>query len=162
MGEVVSRRPSLGHGTATMCGEFVHECADFSTGKRSGIAPSNGFGQTPVHGLWTYGHWCGAGVSGNPTDPTDAACMAHDVCYAQAGFTPLSNFRGSNAQLQACNQQLCNAVNARRASLFQSTGVGLTWLPAVPPDNVMNEIKADQDISLYFTWGVAPGGNSCH
>jgi hypothetical protein len=125
-------------------------------------APSNGFGQTPVHGLWTHGHWCGAGGSGNPTDPTDAACMAHDACYAQAGFTQMSNFQGSNAQLQACNQQLCNAVNARRASLFQSTGVGQTWLPAVPPDNVMNEIKADQDISLYFTWVVAPGGNSCH
>ncbi len=62
-----------------------------------GNAPNNG---TPVHGIWTYGHWCGAGGSGNPTDPSDAACMAHDDCYAQAGFTPGSNFQGSNAQLQ--------------------------------------------------------------
>ena len=38
------------------------------------IAPNNG---TPVP--WTYGHYCGAGGSGNPTDPNDAACMAHDA-----------------------------------------------------------------------------------
>ena len=123
----------------------------------SGRAPSNG---TPVHGLWTYGHHCGAGGSGNPTDPTDAACMAHDACYAQAGFSPGSNFQGSNAQLQACNQQLCNAVNARRNSLTQS--LGHSWLPAVPPANVSSEISADQQISLYFTYAVAPWGNSCH
>lgn len=74
---------------------------------------NNGFGKTPVHGPWTYGNWCGPGGSGTPTNPTDAACMAHDLCYDQAGLTAGSNFQGSNAQLQACNQQLCDAVGGQ-------------------------------------------------
>jgi hypothetical protein len=121
-----------------------------------GFAPNNG---TPVHGLWTYGHWCGSGGSGNPTDPTDAACMAHDACYAQAGFTAGSNFQGSNAQLQACNQQLCNAVRARQSSLIQkirSKG------PLVTSVSEVQEPGADGDINSYFTWAIAPWGNSCH
>ncbi len=119
-------------------------------------APSNG---VPVHGLWTYGHHCGAGGSGNPTDPTDAACMAHDACYAQAGFTPGSNFQGPNTQLQACNQQLCDAVRARQGSLIQkirSKG------PLVTSVYDAQEPGADGDINFYFTWAIAPWGNSCH
>jgi RHS repeat-associated protein len=125
-------------------------------GGGGGGAPNNG---TPVHGLWTYGHWCGSGGSGNPTDPTDAACMAHDACYAQAGFTAGSNFQGSNAQLQACNQQLCNAVRARQSSLIQkirSKG------PLVTSVSEVQEPGADGDINSYFTWAIAPWGNSCH
>jgi RHS repeat-associated protein len=131
-----------------------------STGGHASPTPNNGFGKTPVHGLWTYGKWCGAGGSGTPINSTDSACMAHDLCYDKAGFSPGSNFQGSNAQLQACNQQLCNAVKARQNSLTQS--LGKSWLPAVPPENVSNELTADADINFYFTWVVAPGGNACH
>jgi Phospholipase A2 len=56
------------------------------------ITPNNGFGKTPVHGPWTYGNCCGPGGSGTPINPTDTACMAHDACYAQAGFTAGSKF----------------------------------------------------------------------
>jgi hypothetical protein len=49
------------------------------------IAPNNG--QVPVHGIWTYGNYCGAGGMGTPINGTDAACAAHDACYAQGGFT---------------------------------------------------------------------------
>jgi RHS repeat-associated protein len=129
-------------------------------GKNVPNTPNNGAGQTPVHGPWTYGKWCGPGGSGIPTDPTDAACMAHDLNYDQGGYTAGSNFQGYNAQLQNYNQLLCNAVRARRNSLTES--LGHSWLPSVPPDNVINEIKADQDIDLYFTWVIAPWGNACH
>lgn len=119
-------------------------------------AANNGFGKTPVHGLWTYGNWCGAGGSGKTISPTDDACRTHDLCYAQAGFTAGSNFQGPNAQLQACNQALCNAVRARRGLLNMS---GLhSWLVSVPPE----EVSADGDIDTYFTWVIAPWGNACH
>jgi RHS repeat-associated protein len=42
---------------------------------------------TPVHEPWTYGNWCGAGGMGTPLDSLDAACMAHDACYALNGFS---------------------------------------------------------------------------
>jgi hypothetical protein len=54
---------------------------------------------TPVHGPWTYGHFCGAGGMGTPINSTDAACQTHDACYNQAGFSPGSNYQNSNAQL---------------------------------------------------------------
>jgi RHS repeat-associated protein len=139
-----------------LSGPSVYAYGNSSNGGGGG----NGFGQVPVHGLWTYGNWCGSGGSGTPINPTDAACMAHDACYAQAGLTAGSNFNGYNAQLQSCNQQLCNAVNTRRKSLAQS--MGHSWLSAAPPANVTSEISADQQISIYFTSVIAPWGNSCH
>lgn len=83
-------------------------------------APNNGFGKTPVHGLWTYGNWCGAGGSGTPINSTDAACMAHDQCYDNLNLNADQYMSGnlSPSQIQgaaACNQQLCNAaLNANR------------------------------------------------
>ena len=101
-----------------------------------------------------------AGRLRDTDQPTDAACMAHDACYDQAGFTAGSNLQGSNAQLQACNQELCNALRARRNALVQS--LGHSWLPADPPANVSSELNADDQINLYLTCVVAPWGNSCH
>ncbi len=116
-------------------------------------------GQTPVHGPWIYGNWCGAGGSGTPIDPTDAACRAHDLCYAQAGFTPGSNFQGPNAQLQACNQQLCNAVRTRQNLLIQNSR---SKGPLTTSVYEVQEPGADGDINFYFTRVIAPWGNSCH
>ncbi len=132
-------------------------------GQPSKQAPSNG--QVPVHGPWTYGNHCGAGGMGNPINGTDAACQTHDACYDQAGFTPGSNFQGGNAQLQACNQQLCNAVRGARQSIINqaaaagtrtSRGVSPVYTPAQ-----WSELQADSDINLFFTY-IVPGANSCH
>jgi len=91
-----------------------------------------------------------------PVDLTDAACMAHDRCYARSGFTAGSNFQGFNAALQACNQQLCDAVRARLNYLLRT----------LPPAEVLSgtspETNAAGDINLYFTWIIAPWGNACH
>ena len=127
------------------------------------VAPNNG--QVPVHGPWTYGNHCGAGGMGNPINGTDAACQTHDACYDQAGFTPGSNFQGGSAQLQACNQQLCNAVRGARQSIINqaaaagtrtSRGVSPVYTPAQ-----WSELQADSDINLFFTY-IVPGANSCH
>lgn len=127
-------------------------------------APSKG--TVPVHGPWTYGNFCGAGGTGTPINGTDAACQAHDQCYSQGGFSPGSNFQGPNAQLQACNQTLCNAVNGARQSIINqaaangtrnSRGVSPVYLPGQE-----GEMQADSEINFYFTWIVAPGGNACH
>jgi RHS repeat-associated protein len=118
-----------------------------------GGAPNNG---TPVHGPWTYGNHCGPGGMGPDINGTDAACHQHDDCYDSGGFTPVSNFRGHNAQLQACNQQLCNAARARLSSL------AIPWLPSLASTSALQEAEADREINFYFTWVVAPGGNSCH
>lgn len=68
---------------------------------------------TKPHGLWTYGNWCGQGGAGNPIDGHDTNCMLHDYCYYRHHFTATSNFDllplDQRAQLQGCNQQLCNA-----------------------------------------------------
>jgi hypothetical protein len=103
---------------------------------------------------------------GNPINGTDAACQQHDACYAQAGFSPVSNLQGPNAQLQACNQNLCNAVRGARQSIINqaaargtrnSRGVSPVYLPGQE-----SEIEADSEINLYFSLIVAPGGNACH
>ena len=130
-------------------------------------APNNGFGQTPVHGAWTYGNWCGAGGSGTPTNPTDSACKRHDMCYYQNGLTPGSNFGGYNPAVQSCNQMLCDQVRARRDTILNqatsrawpsrtSRGVSPAYLPGDE-----SELQAGTDINIYFTYVVAPGGNSC-
>ena len=121
--------------------------------------------QVPVHGLWTYGHWCGVGGSGNPINDTDAACKAHDQCVDQGGFTPGSNYKGPNAQLQGCNQRLCDAVKSERQSIINqaaargartSRGVSPVYLPGQA-----SELQADSDINFFFTWMVRPG-TACH
>jgi hypothetical protein len=126
-------------------------------------APSNG--QVPVHGPWTYGNHCGAGGMGTPINGTDAACQTHDACYNQAGFSPGSNFQGGNAQLQACNQQLCNAVRGARQSIINQAGAaGSRTSRGVSPvysPGQWSELQADSDINLYFTY-IVPGANSCH
>jgi RHS repeat-associated protein len=127
------------------------------------VAPNNG--QVPVHGPWTYGNHCGAGGMGNPINGTDAACQTHDQCYNQAGFSPGSNFQGGNAQLQACNQNLCNAVRGARQSIISQAGAAGTRTsrgvsPVYTPGQ-WSELQADSDINLYFTY-IVPGANSCH
>ncbi len=76
--------------------------------------------QTKVHGVWTYGNWCGKGGSGAPVDDIDAACMLHDYCYDRAGVSILSDIfpasSETNAAIQSCNQQLCNALNTTDSS----------------------------------------------
>jgi len=128
-----------------------------------GIAPSNG--QVPVHGPWTYGNHCGAGGMGTPINGTDTACRTHDACYNQAGFSPGSNFQGGNAQLQACNQNLCNAVRGARQSIInQAAAAGTRTSRGVSPvytPGQWSELQADSDINLYFTY-IVPGANSCH
>lgn len=126
-------------------------------------APNNG--QVPVHGPWTYGNHCGAGGMGNPINGTDAACQTHDACYNQGGFSPGSNFQGPNAQLQACNQQLCNAVRGARQSIINQAGAaGSRTSRGVSPvysPGQWSELQADSDINLYFT-SIVPGANACH
>lgn len=131
----------------------MHEYGDFRADLLPVVAPNNG---TPVHGPWTYGNHCGPGGMGPDINGADAACHQRDDCYDRGGFTMWSNFQGPNAQLQACNQQLCNAVRATRTSL------AIPWLPSLAPTSALQEDGADRDINTYFTWVIAPGGNSCH
>lgn len=109
----------------------------------------------PVHGLYHYGNWCGPGGSGIPTNFTDAGCMLHDFCYYQGGFTWGSNFQGFNAQLQACNQQLCNTVRARENSLNPQIVNQGPFSPLAP------EANNDSEIYSYFGGIIAPWGNEC-
>ena len=116
-------------------------------------APSNG--QVPVHGPWTYGHFCGAGGMGNPINGTDAACQQHDACYAQAGLSPGSKFQGPNAQLKGCNQNLCNAVRGARQSIInQAAARGTRNSREVSPvylPGQESEIEADTDV-VWLQW----------
>jgi RHS repeat-associated protein len=74
----------------------------------------------PVHGLWTYGRYCGAGGSGVPIDKLDWACKAHDECYAANGLSVFSNFSPfPNQALQKCNQALCDAAKGQGPSGYQ-------------------------------------------
>jgi RHS repeat-associated protein len=113
------------------------------------VAPSN-MRQVPVHGVWTYGNYCGAGGMGTPIDAVDRACKAHDKCYGDNGLSSLSNFGAPNATLQACNQRLCDAM----ASAIQNT-----------TPQTIDQGNAAMDIILYFGRGGVVGllqrGNSC-
>lgn len=84
--------------------------------------------------------------------------MAHDSCYAKGGFTAGDNFGGSNTALQGCNQQLCDSVRGRRRALLETYDIGT--FPAIPPDNVRNELNADNDINEFFSHFVF--SNGCH
>jgi RHS repeat-associated protein len=65
-------------------------------------------------------HWCGPGGGGPPVNDLDAACKAHDNCYDSIGFSASSNFNNLSAtdaaNVQACNQLLCNAARQSRAT----------------------------------------------
>lgn len=120
----------------------------------------------PTHGPWTYGNWAGAGGMGAPINSTDAAAMMHDYCYAQGGYSPMSNYGAPNAGLQACNQALCDAVNAR----INDEGKQANTPGTAEYNNIMaggyyptareQENGADMDIRDYFTH-VVRKGNAC-
>lgn len=62
-------------------------------------------------------HWCGLGGAGPTVNQLDAACQAHDACYANNGLTAGMNWGfGITPQsiraLQTCNQNLCSAAAA--------------------------------------------------
>ena len=116
-------------------------------------APNNG--QVPVHGIWHYGNYCGAGGMGTPTNAVDSACMQHDACFGNSGadwtnMQSQSNWNqlspGQQTSVQSCNQNLCNAMT--------------TINPTIPWWNV-GEQTADWEINAYFH-GHVPAGAQCH
>lgn len=121
---------------------------------------------TPTHGLWTYGNWAGSGGMGVPTNNADAGAMMHDYCYHQGGFTAGSNFQSDNAQLQACNQSLCNTEEQVRQGLITQGAAKAQWTSrgASPMGGLTaaqnSELQATSAMIDYFTWGV-PSGNAC-
>jgi RHS repeat-associated protein len=129
------------------------------------FAPNN---PVPAHGWWHYGNYCGPGGAGTPGNPTGSACQAHDTCYTQGGFSPGSNLQGPNAQLQSCNQKLCDAVRARKSALLGPVAASpLRTSRGISPASVLspadyNELQAADDINFFFTWATAPFGSSCH
>jgi RHS repeat-associated protein len=64
--------------------------------------------------------WCGPGGGGTPDGAVDSACMQHDLCYDAAGVSSKDTGRvlsqAKAAAVQACNQQLCNAVRSTNTS----------------------------------------------
>jgi RHS repeat-associated protein len=121
----------------------------------------------PTNGLWTYGNWAGSDGMGPPINDADAGAMVHDYCYKQGNFRAGSNFQSSNAQLQACNQALCNTERQVQQNLIEQ---GMANSRTAPTSRGMSptftqsqfeEIQATQDIIDYFTW-VVPPGNACH
>jgi hypothetical protein len=56
-------------------------------------------------------HYCGPGGGGVPVNALDAACAAHDACYAAAGISAANNAAsGSMTLQQAAAAQACNAA----------------------------------------------------
>jgi RHS repeat-associated protein len=117
----------------------------------------------PLKGPWKYGHYCGRGGMGPTIDDmgTDAACMNHDACYGQYGFSVMSNYDLAIAYpaivvtaLQGCNQDLCDAVRAI-GSAIRKNPIGVITV------NQLNESGADIEINFYFTW-LVPQRYSCH
>jgi RHS repeat-associated protein len=111
--------------------------------------------QVPVHGPWHYGNYCGAGGMGTPTNAVDAACAQHDACFAASGADWTNMQSQANWQqlspsqqsaVSACNQQLCNAMDA--------------VYPSIPWWNISRNV-ADVEIYDYFTYAV-PKGARCH
>src|SRR5437868_5751823 len=96
-------------------------------------------GGTPVHGSWTYGHYCGAGGSGLPINDTDWSCAGHDVCFDMAGIDARAQQSGvynrmpqrQRNAMQQCNQNLCDNIST------------------VDPHS-RAEMEADSQIEWYF------------
>ena len=112
---------------------------------------------TPVHGLWTYGNWCGEGGCGTPINATDMACMFHDRCFERIPLTA-AQYRDANnltpEQIQAaqsCNQQFCNTVS--------NITIGLMLNPNAARSN-SQQIRSGMDILLYFR-NFGPKGGRC-
>jgi hypothetical protein len=103
------------------------------------------------------------GGKGTPVDGLDAACMQHDQCYAQNGFTAGSNFGAPNSALQGCNQALCTAAQTVQTQLVGSVAMhGPPVIgPSVPSLNQANEYLNAGLIQSYFSLG-ALGQNACH
>src|SRR4051812_6487712 len=65
---------------------------------------------------WFGTNWCGPGGSGPTLNELDKHCKAHDGCYDAHGLTwemnanPFLVTAKQKRDLQACNQQLCNAA----------------------------------------------------
>ena len=61
-------------------------------------------------------HYCGPGGAGDTNGALDVACYEHDTCYDEHRLSILSNFNpllypSKGADLQTCNQNLCNAAS---------------------------------------------------
>lgn len=82
-------------------------------------------------------NYCGPGGSGTPTNRVDAACAAHDLCYQRAGATWLNNVFGTGGSvkqsaIQACNAQICNALQNALANWPTSQEGGQATIVGVP------------------------------
>lgn len=106
----------------------------------------------PVNGFWTYGNYAGKDGMGVPIDDADAGAMIHDYCYDTHGHLgPGSNFGPHNADLQACNQQLCDT---------EQKIVDRSRIQGVTPQQ-LDEAHPAGDMVDYFTL-VPSHGNGCH
>jgi hypothetical protein len=112
-----------------------------------------GFQNTPVHGVWQYGHWCGAGGMGTPINQVDDFCMLHDlnlnklkldwtVFQSESTFSKLS--LDQQRQIQQYDQELCDG----------EASVKIPWW------NV-SESTAASEIGAFFHSHV-PKGARCH
>ncbi|HET9088311.1 MAG TPA: RHS repeat-associated core domain-containing protein [Acidobacteriaceae bacterium] len=101
------------------------------------VAIGGGYSTAPNNGLPTPSkfkatipgtNYCGPGGSGTPTDQTDAACAAHDLCYQNAGATFRNNipFWPTSAQqraaMQACDGNLCSTLNSNYSPTSAEAG----------------------------------------
>jgi hypothetical protein len=108
----------------------------------------------PVHGIWHYGNYCGAGGMGTPVNGIDSACMDHDACFSGAGAT-WQNMQSDAAfgtllkpqrdHVRGCNQQLCNAMT--------------TISPNISRWNI-SQRSAAFEIRAYFRQ-LVPAGATC-
>ncbi len=83
-------------------------------------------------------HWCGPGGAGPTVNALDAACQAHDACYAAGGFNSLSNwtpygpFSTAQFALISCNQALCNAARSPAVRNIRGATYVLLYFKSVP------------------------------
>lgn len=145
---------AFGDGPGSGTGSGSGSGAGGSSGAPGPPAPNNSL-PVPVHGLWHYGNYCGAGGMGTPTNAVDQACEIHDSCFASTGadWTNMqseANFNqlnpGQQHAVQSCNQQLCNAMG--------------NIYPQIPSWNVSQSV-ADLEIQWYFQ-SFVPQGAQCH
>lgn len=156
LGDMTSLPPTRNHiaydhfGRAwTIPNHHHHPIPIQGRGIGANIAPNNA-PQVPVHGLWTYGNYCGTGGMGTPINAMDAGCAAHDACYAQHGLSAGGNILGSNPALQGCNQSLCNVAES---VLKAQNRVG----------GDLDQASAAFDINSYFHGfaNIIRSGNRC-
>ena len=112
-----------------------------------------------AHGPWHYGDWCGIGGAGGTTDAVDAACKAHDQCYAGNGLSSLDNYGAASGGLQSCNQALCDSV--RRIPKPPAVHYGGVF-SIRRTTRAEDEYFAARDINSYFSSSFLLGENACH